>query len=99
MIYYPEMNEKPAPRLFATSHVYGGSYSITWPSSRDQEARDKLRELKIRALKCSPIRPEKLGHWSPLRQFNEDGFSCMVSSGAHRKLFDGDLCAHEMLLD
>lgn len=99
MLYHPEMGEQPAPRLFATSHNFRDSYSVTWPKSRDAEARATLKELHIRALKCSPIRPELFGQWSSLRQFNEDGFSCLISGHAHDKLFKADLCAHEMLLD
>jgi hypothetical protein len=99
MIYHPEMNEKPAPRLFATSFNYGNSYSVTWAESRDDEAREALRKLKIRALKCAPIRVEKLGDWSPLKIFNENGFSCLISGDAHSKLLRNDLCAYEILLD
>jgi hypothetical protein len=99
MMYHPECGEQPAPRLFATSHNYGSAYSLTWPASRDEEARSMLRTLRIRALKQSPIRAEKLGDWSPLRQFNEDGFACLVSYHAHSKLLEADLCAYKVLLD
>jgi hypothetical protein len=99
MMYHPEYRQKPAPRLFATEHNYGSSYSVTWPASRDEEARAVLRRLRIRALKQSPIRAEKLGDWSPLRQFNEDGFACLVSYNAHSKLLEADLCAYKVLLD
>ncbi|CAG0999530.1 hypothetical protein RHDC4_03084 [Rhodocyclaceae bacterium] len=99
MIYCPEMGGKPEPRLFATRHNFRDSYSVTWPKSKDAEARAKFKELNIRALKCSPIRAETLGQWSPLRLFNEDGFSCLISGHAHDKIFAADLCAHEMLLD
>lgn len=99
MIYYPEMNEKPEPRLFATSYNYRDSYSICWAKSRDNEAKETLKRLNIRPLKCSPIRAQILGEWSALRQFNEDGFSCLISSKAQSKLFERDLCAHKMLLD
>lgn len=99
MLYHPELGETPAPRLFATRHNFRDSYSVTWPASRDSEARAKFKELNIRPLKCSPIRPEVLGQWSPLRQFNENGFACLISGHAHDKLYKFDLCAHEMLLD
>jgi hypothetical protein len=98
MLYYPEMNQKPAPRLFA-AHYVRNCYSLTWPASQDQKARETLGKLKIRPLKCCPIRPEKLGEWSDLRQFNEDGFHCLISLNAHTKLFDLDLTATEQLLD
>lgn len=99
MLYHPELGERPAPRLFATHHNFSDSYSVTWPASRDEEARETLRRLRIRPLKCSPIRAETFGHWSPLRQFGENGYSCLISGHAHDKLFAADLCAHEMLLD
>ena len=99
MLYCPELGEKPAQRLFATSYNYGRSYSVTWPASRNEEARYVLRKLRIRALKQSPIRMEKFDDWSPLRQFNEDGFACLVSYQAHSKLLEADLCAYAVLLD
>jgi hypothetical protein len=98
MLYYPEMGENPAPRLFATRFV-SRSYSVTWAESRDDEARAMLKSLRIRPLKCSPIRHETLGEWSFLRQFGEDGYHCLISMDAHTKLFDRDLCACEQLLD
>jgi hypothetical protein len=49
MLYYPEMGEKPAPRLFATHYVHR-CYALTWPASLDQQARDELKKLKIRPL-------------------------------------------------
>lgn len=99
MIYYPELNEAPAVRMFETSYNFGDSYSITWALSRDAEAREVLRNLRIRALKCCPIRPEILGDWTPLNTLNEDGFSCLISGNAHSKLIDADLCSHKMYLD
>ena len=99
MMYHPEMGESPEPRLFATQHNYGRSYCCTWPASCDEQARRVLRELKIRPLKCSPIRAERLGDHDLLRHFDEDGFSCLISSKGHRKLMDQDLCASRALLD
>jgi len=98
MLYYPEMHQKPEPRLFAAHYVHR-CYSLTWPASQDETARDTLRKLKIRPLKCSPICQKKLGQCYDLRQFNEDGFHCLISMNAHTKLFDLDLTATEQLLD
>ena len=98
MLYYPEMGEKPAPRLFATHYVHR-CYALTWPASLDQQARETLSKLKIRPLKCSPITAAKLGECCDLRQFGEDGYHCLISMGAHTKLFGLDLCACEQLLD
>ena len=47
MLYYPEMGEKPAPRMFATRYVRS-CYSVTWAESRDAEARAMLRALNMR---------------------------------------------------
>lgn len=99
MLYYPEMGGKPEPRIFYTHHNFRDSYSVTWGESKHAEALATFKRLRIRPLKCSPIRAEKLGSWSPLREIGEDGYSCLISSDAHDKLFSADLCAHEMLLD
>jgi len=98
MLYYPEMGEKPANRLFATSYVRS-CYSLTWPASRNEEARATIRSLRIRPMSCKQIEPRNLGEWSPLRIWNENGFTCLISMDAHRKLMERDLCANEMLLD
>lgn len=98
MMYHPEMGEKPEPRLFQTSYNYK-SYSLLWKGSDDEKARATLKELRIRPLKCSPIEPRKIGEWSWATRAGEDGFSCLISYDAHNKLFERDLCAHEMLLD
>ncbi len=98
MLYYPEMGEKPEPRLFATHYVHR-CYSVTWAKSRDEEARARLKNLKIRPIKGAPIRFEVLGKWDALRQFGEDGYHCLITLNAHTKLFDRDLCATEQLLD
>lgn len=99
MIYHPEMGEKPAVRLFHTHHVHGGTYSVGWRESEDEQARSTLKRLRIRQkYSLTPAR-EKPGDWSLATQLGEPIFHILVSSLAHRKLMDGDLCACETLLD
>jgi hypothetical protein len=98
MMYYPEMGDKPAPRIFQSQYNYK-SYSLFWKGSEDDKARSILKELRIRPLKCAPIEPRKVGEWSWATRAGEDGFSCLISFNAVSKLIDRDLCAHEVLLD
>lgn len=94
-MYYPEMNEQAAPRLFKTWHNYGGSYHVEWLPEVNDQAIATLKKLRI---KPKFLRLDRLGI-----ELNElaksDKWSCLVTGLSHDKLFDADLCAHEVLLD
>jgi hypothetical protein len=97
--YYPEMNESPAPgALFKSGYVYN-CYTVVWPVSRDAEARAFLRAARIRAVGKAGIQFQKLGEYSHLRYFKEDGYSMLVSFKGHAKLHDAGLIVTERLLD
>lgn len=98
-VYYPEMGDKPTPNLFHTNHNFGNSWSVFWVKSVDAKARDVFKSLRVRPLKCSPIELRKEGEWSAASQAGEDGFSCLVTSSAHRKLMDAGMCCCKALLD
>lgn len=99
MLYHPELNEKPAERLFYTNHVYGGTYSVNWRESDDEKARATLKALRIRAKYGKEPERETPGNWSFATQLGVPVFHILVTALAHRKLMDGDLCACETLLD
>ena len=93
MMYYPEMGEVAAPRLFKTGHNYGDSYHVEWLPNVHDDALKTLKTLRIKAkfLSFSPFNIDPLtrsGKWS-----------CLVTGLSHDKLFKADLCAHEQLLD
>lgn len=98
-VYCPEMGDKPTPNLFHTHHNFGNSWSVFWVKSADSQARETLRSLRVRSLKCPPIEPRNVGEWSDASTTGEDGFSCLVTSSAHRKLMDAGLCCCMALLD
>ena len=95
MMYYPEMDQKPAERLFKSNHVYGGSYDLTWSPERDEEARKVLSRLRIRP---SCIELCRVGI-ELVATAKADRYSASVTSLAHSKLLKEDVVAHEMLLD
>ena len=98
-VYHPEMGEKPTSNLFHTSHNFRNSWSVFWTENDDAKARETLKSLRIRPIKCVPIEPRKIGEWSAATQAGADGFSCLVTSGAHRKLMDAGMCCCRALLD
>ncbi len=95
MMFYPEMGEVAQPRLFATRHVYNGTYSARWAEVDDAKAKEHFRKLRIRP---SAIRDEEGKFPSDLEQRGKIK-NALLTSSAHRKLMDLDLCAHEVLLD
>lgn len=98
-VYHPEMGDKPSPNLFHTHHNFGNSWSVFWVKSADSIARETFKSLRVRPLKFSPIEPKKEGEWSDASTAGEDGFYCLVTSSAHRKLMDAGLCCCMALLD
>lgn len=99
MIYHPEMNEKPEPRLFDSRHNFRDSYSVSWPTDRDAEARAKLKELRIRPAFKAPIELGVPGEWSPATRLGKAVYHCLITGSSHSKLMDADITACEVLLD
>lgn len=83
-------------KLFGTSYNYK-SYSVFWRKEDDEKARSTLKALRIRPIgrDIEPSRAPGRGDAGSL----DDGFSCLVSTGAHRKLMDAGLVALGMLYD
>jgi len=94
MIYYPEMNEKPAPRLFNSRHVYNGNHSLRWSPENHAQAEKTLKELRI---KPKQLKLERSG--IDLIPSAKTRWACLVTQNAHSKLLEADLCACELLLD
>lgn len=95
MLYSPEMNQKPADRLFRTGHVISRTYSVYWPASRHDEAMAVLKKLKIRP---SGVSLSRVGI-ELVATAKEDRYGGCITYKAVQKLIDADLTAHEVLLD
>ena len=95
MLYYPEMGEVAAPRLFKTGHNYGDSYHVEWLPEAHDLAMQTLKTLRIKAkgLQFNRVGVELT------TSAKSDKWSCLVTGTSHTKLFNADLCAHEQLLD
>ena len=95
MMYYPEMGEVAAPRLFKTGHCYGDSYHVEWLPEAHDEALQTLKTLRIKAkyLQFNRIGIELTNSAKSAK------WTCLVTGISHDKLFSADLCAHEQLLD
>lgn len=95
MLYYPEMGQQAAKRLFRTFHNHGDTYCVEWLPQDDEQARAAFKHLRIRP---RFIQFNRRGFELTL-QAKSDKWTCLVTGAAHSKLFDVDLCAHEILLD
>jgi len=95
MIYYPEMQQQPAPRLFHSRHVYGGAYAIEWAPANDEAVRALLKQLKIRprSIELCRVGIELIA------TAKADKYTAIVTGAAHRKLLKTDVTACEVLLD
>ena len=93
MMYYPEMGEVAAPRIFKTHRCYRDEYYVEWLLADNDQAMDTLKKLRIKA-KFLSFRPFNI---DPLTRSGK--WSCLVTGLSHDKLFSADLCAHEQLLD
>lgn len=99
MLYCPEMDQKPEPRIFYSEHNFGGSYSVCWKVEDDACAREVFKKLRIRAAFGTAIELKKQGDYSVATKLGSDMFGCLITYGAHAKLRDADATAIKALLD
>ena len=95
MIYYPEMDEKPATRMFKTFHVHGNTYGVEWAPEANEQALEVMKKLRIKTKGLQFLRKGiELNEYA-----KSDKWTCIVTGAAHSKLLKSDICAHQMLLD
>jgi hypothetical protein len=97
--YAPEMGGKPdASRLFH-GRICRNRYSLSWPVSRDSEARAMMKANRVRP--CGPfgIERSEIGEWSTARIFGEAVYHCQVTYSGYGKLTAASETTTEVLLD
>jgi hypothetical protein len=96
MHYYPELGQLPNPdKIFRTNVVIGRTYSLRWPACRDAQAREILKQLKVRPAR---IQLSRVGI-ELVDTAKEDRYDCCITYAAWKKLNAADAIAHEVLLD
>jgi hypothetical protein len=97
--YAPELGGKPdATRLFHGRSCYK-HYSLSWPVSRDSEARAMMRANRVRPCGRFGIERGEIGEWSTARVFGEAVYHCQVTFSAYLKLIAASETTTEVLLD
>jgi hypothetical protein len=99
MIYAPEMDQKPEPRVFHSEHNFGASYDLCWKVEDDACARQVLKKLRIRPAFGTAIEVKREGDYLTATRLGSDVYGCLITRDAHAKLRDTDVTAIRELLD